>query len=357
MSAALMTRRKALTQFSLLTVSLGSLAIPRATAATKGPLIISAPGVFLPPQLQKAFTQATGIELKTLAWTTAPEMVTKTLAGEQQFDLLSLTEDWVRPLLPSGKIQPIDLGRIPNYQHVLDFFKRQTLSVYDGKRYALPHFWGVDSIVYNKDKVKDVDSWSRLYDGTYAQRTAIRDDAGQGILIGALAMGGFADPTRLDKPSIAKIQNWLINKKPNIRALWSSFAQGVSLLTSGEVWALQGWMSMVPAAQKAQVNVGYARPREGALAWNHSYVVNRNARDLDAVYTFLNWVLGEEATTIVGKAANYPSASTAGLKNFSKEEQRLLGYDEVDRLMGTLYYRFPENLPDYIEAWSAFKNA
>lgn len=351
-----MSRREALTTLAALTAGLSLPAARASSAATKS-IIVSAPGVFLPPQVQKAFTQATGIELKTLAWTTAPEMVTKTLAGEQQFDVLSLTEDWVRPLLGSGKIQPIDFGRVPNYQHVSDFFKRQTLSVHGGKRYALPHFWGFDSIVYNRDKVKEIDSWVRLYDGTYAGKTAIRDDAGQGILIGALAMGGFADPTRLDKAAVAKIRDWLIGKKRNIRALWSSFAQGVSFLTSGEVWVLQGWMSMVPAAQKAQINVGYARPREGALAWNHSYVINRNAKDLDAVYAFLNWILSEEATTIVGKASNYPSASTAGLKNFSKEEQKLLGYDEVDRLMGTLYYRFPENLPDYIEAWSAFKNA
>ncbi len=349
------TRRKVLT--GTLTAGLGAALLPSVRAADNDPLVISAPGVFLPADLQKAYTKASGRELKVVAWTTAPEMVTKTLAGDQPFDLLSLTEDWTRPLLPTGKIIPIDFSRIPNYASVLDFFKKQTLSVYEGKRYGLPHFWGFDSIVYNTDKIKNIESWSELYGSTYAGRTVIRDDAGQGILIGALAMGGFPDPNRLSKADVAKITSWLIERKRNIRALWSSFAQGVSLLTSGEAWAVQGWMSMVPAAQKAGIKVGYARPREGALAWNQAFVINKNTKNLDAVYGFLNWILSEEASTIVGKAANYPSASTLGMKNFSPEEQKLLGYDAVDRLMGTLYYKFPENLPDYIEAWSAFKNA
>jgi spermidine/putrescine-binding protein len=177
------------------------------------------------------------------------------------------------------------------------------------------------------------------------------------MLIGALAMGGFADPNKLTKEDIGNIKGWLIERKPNLRTMWSSFAQGVSLLTSGEVWATQGWMSMVPAAQKAGMPVGYARPREGSLAWNHSYVINSNSKNVEAAYVFLDWILSEEATTLVGKLANYPSASMTGAKNFSEEEKKLLGYDDVDRLMGTLYYRFPANLPDYIEAWSEFKNA
>jgi len=329
----------------------------RNRAAAAEPLVISAPGVFLPEELKKRFTEETGIELKTTAWTSAPEMVTKALAGDQQYDLLSLTEDWVQPLLGTDRLQPIDLDRVPNYAHVLDFFKKQTLSVHDGKRYALPHFWGFDSIVYNKKEIPGIESWAQLYDGTYKGRTAIRDDAGQGILIGALAMGGFPDPNKLSTEDVTRIKEWLIARKPNLRTMWSSFAQGVSLLTSGEAWAVQGWMSMVPSALKANMSVGYARPREGSLAWNHSYVINSNSRNLDAVYTFLDWILGEEATTMVGKLANYPSASTTGIKNFSKEEQELLGYDGVDRLMGTLYYRFPANLPTYIEAWSEFKNA
>lgn len=348
------TRRSTLAGIAALPLSAS---LSRGSHAANGPLVISAPGVFLPQDLQKKFTATSGIEIKTTAWTSAPEMVTKAIAGDQQYDLLSLTEDWVRPLLGTNKIAPLDLGRIPNYAHVLDFFKRQTLSTYEGKRYALPHFWGFDSIIYNTDKIKDINSWATLYDGTYKGRVAIRDDAGQGILIGALASGGYADPNKLSKADVAKIRDWLIARKPNLRTMWSSFAQGVSLLTSGEVWALQGWMSMVPAAQKANINVGYARPKEGSLAWNHAYVINRNSKNMDAAYTFLNWILSEEATTMVGKLANYPSASDTGIKNFTPAERKLLGYDAVDSLMGTLYYKFPENLPDYIEAWSAFKSA
>ena len=70
--------------------------------------------MFLPQELQKKFAATTGIEIKMTAWTSAPEMVTKAIAGDQQYDLLSLTEDWVRPLLGTNKIAPIDLARIPN---------------------------------------------------------------------------------------------------------------------------------------------------------------------------------------------------------------------------------------------------
>ncbi len=98
------TRRKVLT--GTLAAGLGATLLPSVRAADNDPLVVSAPGVFLPPDLRKAYEKATGRELKVVAWTTAPEMVTKTLAGDQPFDLLSLTEDWTRPLLPTLRLKP-----------------------------------------------------------------------------------------------------------------------------------------------------------------------------------------------------------------------------------------------------------
>lgn len=327
-----------------------------AQAANKT-ISITAPEVFLPKELRSAFTAQTGIEIRMLPFTTAPEIVSKTMAGDVQSDLLSFTEDWVRPLLASGKLQPIDFDRIKNYAHVADYFKKRELTVWEGKRYGMPHFWGYDSIAYNTEHVKKVESWAQLYDGSFRGRTAIKDDAGQGMMVGALAKGGIKDPNKLSTKDITEIRNYLIEHKKNIRTIWSRFAQGVTFLTSGEAWLLHGWMSMIPAAKKAGVNVAYARPREGVIAWNHTYVIPKNTQNIDAVYTFLNWILGEEPVTLVGRTMNYPSASMLGVKNFSKEEQQILGYDAVDELVGTLYYSYPQNLAEYIEAWSAFKNA
>src|SRR5881396_1923128 len=163
--------------------------------------------------------------------------------NEARKDLdLDIQQPFVRPLAQRKWIQPIDTSRLKNYGRMFEQFKSPEWAMLDGKLYALPYYWGYDSVVYNAKHMPDGgDTWGRLWDDRYKGRLSLRDDALSSIQPVALFLG--YNPNRLTKAQLEDCKKFLISKKQHFRQLWSTYAEAVNLLRSEEVWALWGWTS------------------------------------------------------------------------------------------------------------------
>lgn len=272
-------------------------------------------------------------------------------------DVLYIQQPFVKPLAKRKWIQPIDTSKLPNHTHVFEQFKQPEWAMLDGQMYGLPFFWGYDSVVYNAARMPDGgESWGRLWDDRYKGRLALRDDALSSIQPVALFLG--FNPNTLTSAQLADCKKFLISKKGHFRQLWSTFAEATNLLRSEEIWATWGILPMVTDLRKAGMDMRYGLPKERAVAWFGSYVVSKDTKVLPSAHAFLDWVLGEKFATSMAKDFGYRMATTAHLKNLAPEVIKEQQLDDIGGLVSKLFVQeLPENLNEWVQAWSEFKSA
>jgi spermidine/putrescine-binding protein len=274
-----------------------------------------------------------------------------------QQDVIHIQQPFVKPLAQRRWIQPVEPGRLKNHAKMFPQFKQPEWVMLDGKMYGLPYYWGYDSIVYNARHMPDGgETWGRLWDDRYKGRLSLRDDALSSIQPVALFLGH--NPNRLTKAQLEDCKKFLIGKKRHFRQLWSTYAEAVNLLRSEEVWALWGWLPMVTSLRKEGMDIRYGLPKEKAIAWFAAYVISKDTKVLPSVYAFLDWVLDEKFATSMARDFGYRMTTTAHVKNLTPAEIKDQQLDDIERLVGQLFIQeLPENLNDWVQAWSEFKSA
>jgi spermidine/putrescine-binding protein len=327
--------------------------------------VLMGPSAVLPALLEM-FHKQTGIKVQPAPYVSPTDVMTKLFVpgGGSRFDVVATLTDFTRPAMGEavGKelILPWTEAEVPNSRHVMPLFKDDLLTK-GGKSYTLPFYWGYDSVVYNRDHVKDDDavtqSWGILFDDRYKGKVALRDDAHQSLLVTALFLGN-KDPLAMERSDLKQCVDFLISKKRNFRTLWSKFAEAVGLMASGEVVAMYGWILLRTTLQNQGMNVTNNWPREGLLWWGQAAMIPKEARNPKAAFRFMDFLLsreyGEQLTKLNGGIL---SASTLAQQAFSEEERRKLGYDIMQRNLNLFRLGLPKRLDLWNEAWAEFKSA
>ena len=199
-------------------------------------------------------------------------------------------------------------------------------------------------------------SWSVLFSDKYKGRVAWRDDAHGMIMVAALNQG-HPDPVQMDEADLKEITKFLIDRKKNVRTMWTKFGEAVNLVSSGEVWAMYGWIAMRAALQRQGLNVTNNWPTDGLLTWHQSGFVPKDAPNGEAAERVINAMLSKEYGQKLTEVTNYPSTSGEVAALFGPEEQRKLGFDIVDRGVKLYGLDFPVNIDKWVESWNTIKTA
>ena len=137
------------------------------------------------------FVSETGISISQTYMSTNDEQFAKFRAGGADLVDVFVPGQWeMSRYIASGMVQPLDMAKIPNAEAMYPAFKSVPLYMQDGKRYGLPYYWGINSIVYRKDLMDAEPDWSVFFEGDkYAGKLAMRDYAVEAIIIAALYVG------------------------------------------------------------------------------------------------------------------------------------------------------------------------
>lgn len=311
------------------------------------------------------FKATTGGDANVTCWSSNTDTITKLASGAgRSFDVFNLSRQFIPVAIQRGLVAPLDMSKIPNATQLAPSFANADYSMAGGKRYSVPFMFGYDSVVYNRKKLGEVDSYGVLFDEKYRGQISIKDDPGLSIPQTALFLG-HPNPWRLSGSDLREVTNFLISKKPQFRKLWGGFAEAVSLLRSEEVVAVgDGWISMAWTLNEGGKGSDFAiaNPKEKALVWTHDWLMPKEALGrpaAESVYAFMNWSIGAEQAANMGRKVGYVSPSTAGLKLLTPEEAKVIGYDDYENVYrtGMPMNEFPANYQDWVEAWSRFKAA
>jgi spermidine/putrescine transport system substrate-binding protein len=287
-----------------------------------------------------------------------------TAPGGARYDLMNSSFAFSQPVVMGAKtgderVQAIDVSLIPNMKYINEPSK-QAIGTRDGKIYMIPHSWGFDSILYNRDAVPDDDpytqSWSLLFEDKYAGRIGWWDVAHQMLMAAGLYLGQ-KEPEKMDRADLNEVGKFLIAKKKNVRTFYSTFAQGSNLLGNGEIVACYGVVPMRADLQRRGLNIAGAWPKEGVLSLISTSYIPKDCRNVPAAHAVINAMLGERYAKELANGSGYLSSSTFAEEGLTDAVRKQYGYGIFDGSVKHYQLKFPTTMNTWIETWSKVKSS
>jgi putative spermidine/putrescine transport system substrate-binding protein len=232
-----------------------------------------------------------------------PERKTKLLAERNlprgSIDVAHFSAGDAFELNEQGILEPLDLAKIPNYEHV-----RASLR----SPYFVPWVFGGVTLAYNPKFIKTPPtSFADLWKPEYAGRVGVLDQSFYNwIYMAALIAGGSMKNV---DPGFAKLLELKNNLKPRIYPTHQQLATGFA---NEEVWISANYSARISQWAQDKVPVRSAYPKEGAVRMVFGAAIPRKARNKELAYQYVNALLDPKGLGDYAQASMYaPAISNA----------------------------------------------
>lgn len=220
-----------------------------------------------------------------------------------------------------GLVQPIDVGRIPNYKDLEGRLKNMPGFTDGGKVWAIPYDNGQTSVAYNADKVPagDLASLNVFTNPKYKGRVSLPDNMADWVELGLIATGtkDWNSIKDANDPKFKKAMDFLRQAHKNTKFYWGDTATLAQAMKNGEVLVAWSWNDAPTNLQGEGVNVKFAfGMKEGFTGYVCGYMIPKtaNQKNMDQIYDFLNAVTSKESALAMVTLNGYGHANAAGMK-------------------------------------------
>ncbi|MCL2895413.1 spermidine/putrescine ABC transporter substrate-binding protein PotF [Brenneria tiliae] len=329
---------------------------------------------YIAPDTLQNFQRETGTKVVYDVFDSNEVLEGKLMAGSTGFDLVVPSASFLERQLAAGVFQPLDKSRLPNYKN-LDPELLKLIAQHDpDNKYALPYLWATTGIGYNVDKVKaalgadaPLDSWDLVLKPENLEKLKSCGvsflDAPEEIFATVLNYQGKDANSSKAADYTGSATELLLKLRPSIRYFHSS--QYINDLANGDICVAIGWAGdVMQAANRAKeakngVNVHYSIPKEGALAFFDVFAVPADAKNLDAAYEFLNYLLKPDVIANVSNHVYYASANKEAVPLVNEEIRNDPGIyppADVRAKLFTLKVQSPQIDRTRTRAWTKVKS-
>jgi putrescine transport system substrate-binding protein len=281
---------------------------------------------YMDPAVLERFSKENRIQVVHDIFENSEETKELLLSGSSKYDVIFQGSSQLRPILEQKAIQELDRKKLPNYENLDTEALRYTARLDPDNKHSVPYMWGTVGIGVNEEAVKKilpdtkVNSLSMFLDPKIAERLsacglAFVDEASDVIPALIAYVGG--DIGKIGIADLEAIDQTLAKVAPYIKVV--SVARYIDDLAQGKYCAVVGYsgdmfMAREAAKTSGKGKISYYVPVEGSQLWFDFMVIPQNARNVDAAYKFLNFMLEPEvaaANTNYLQYANPNKASAA----------------------------------------------
>ena len=259
------------------------------------------------------------------------EAFTKLQSGFEA-DLAHPCTDALRKWVAADLIQPIDTGRLRNWDKLLPQIKDVDGVTINGKTYMVPFEWGNTGLIYRTDIIKANDvSLQLMADPAYKGKIAVPDAASSAYALAALATGA-SSYTNMSDEEFQKASDFLRAIHQNVRFYWSDAGQLDQAIASSEVVMGWGWnQSELNLIWNGTPAVMMRDTDKGIATWVCGYVHLKNAKQPDElVYDMLNALSDEASGKYIIENWGYAHANADAFKSADQKMIETYGFSDVN---------------------------
>ncbi len=274
---------------------------------------------YAPKSLVDKFEKETGITVKA-TYSNNEEMIAKLRATRGAgFDLAQPSQDRISSVQEKYQIyQPIDMNKVKADQIIPSMLKAVLLNTMANvKSHAVPFCWGTSGLIVNKKFAADATDYSDLLNQKYAGRVSYRLKRPTLIAL-AYAMGDdpFAKYSDVNayQALMEKVGQALIDGKGIVKNYWTNGDALLQSMRSEEVYLAMAWDNGGWKLHVENSDIDFLAPKSGALGWIDTFALPAKAKNVDAAYKWINFMLRPENAAEFTNMEKYGTASNGSIQ-------------------------------------------
>jgi putative spermidine/putrescine transport system substrate-binding protein len=224
------------------------------------------------------------------------------LMNQGGYDLVTASGDASLRLVAGGKVQAIDLARVPSYHTVDERLQNAPWHTVDGKHYGVPYQWGPNVLMYNTQAFNEApNSWAVVFseqplaDGKSNKGRVQAYDGPIYIADAALYLMhsrpelGIKDPYELNDAQYAAVIELLKQQKALTHRYWHDYNVQMSDFKNEGVVASGSWPFQVNLLKADNQPIASVIPQEGVTGWADTTMMHSEARHPNCAYAWMEW--------------------------------------------------------------------
>ena len=180
--------------------------IPTSTPIESGTLRVYNWSDYMYKKVLKAFEDQYDVKVEWTTFTNMEEGIQKLVAGQVEADVFFPTTDYVRRLVASDLLQPLNHDLIPNMANVWPVFSDPGPWYDLGWNYTVPYVIYTTGVAYRRDRIDDAEAAAKGYElyfdpafkGAVSYYDSYRDAIGEMLLRNGVTDPDASDPAAID---------------------------------------------------------------------------------------------------------------------------------------------------------------
>ncbi|WP_411169636.1 polyamine ABC transporter substrate-binding protein [Clostridium sp. MB05] len=321
-------------------------------AASNKKLVISTWGLnedVLKETVFEPFAKEHGVEIVLEVGNNSERLTKMKNNPNSNIDITYLAESFAEQGIEAGIFEKIDYSKIPNAENINEKAKATVERGY-GPAYTLNSI----GIVVDPSAGIEINSWEDLWKPELKNKIAIPDiTTTNGPAIVDIAATKAGVDIKSDKGEAAFKE--LEALKPNVVKTYSKSSDLANMFSSGEIVAAVASDFAYDTIAKAKPGVKNIVPESGTYLNFNTININKNSKNKELAYEFINYALSPEVQEKTAKALKEAPVNTE--VKLTEEDSKNLTYGAVVDNAKIIDFKFVNPLMEqWINTWNRIMN-
>ncbi len=325
------------------------------------------------PATVKAFGEQNKIAVTEAFYDSNEVLEAKLLTGKSGYDLVAPSLSNVGRQIKAGAYQKIDKSQIPNYGNIDPELLKLMAQVDEGNQYAVPYFWGINTLAINKDMVTKAlgtdklpeNEWDLVFKPEYTAKLkscgiSFFDSPTEQIPLVLKYLG--KNPNSEDAADVQAAFDLLKTVHQNVKRYTSSGY--IDNLAKGELCVSIGYGGDLNIAKRrakesgGNVNIEVLTPKSGVGIWVDSFMIPKDAKNVANAHKYINYTLEPKVAAQNGDFVTYAPASKGArelMKPEFSQDTSIFPSDEVKANSFVVLPKSPDAVKLQTKLWQALK--
>ena len=279
---------------------------------------------YVDPQTLSDFEKDTRLNIRYDYYDSNEALEAKLLTGKSGYDLVVPSVANVGRQIKAGAYRKIDKSLIPNYANIDASLLAMMAEVDPGNEYAVPYFWGINTLAINTQQVKKAlgtdklpeNEWDLVFNPAYTRKLkscgiSYFDSAIEQIPLALHYLG--RDPNSENSEDIKAAVDMMKTVRPDIKRFTSSGY--IDDMATGNLCVAIGYggdlnIAKTRARESANgVDIKVLVPTTGVGVWVDSLMIPRDAQNVANAHKYINHTLDPKVAAQNGSFVTYAPAS------------------------------------------------
>ena len=279
---------------------------------------------YVDPQTLSDFEKDAHLNIRYDYYDSNEALEAKLLTGKSGYDLVVPSVANVGRQIKAGAYRKIDKSLIPNYANIDASLLAMMAEVDPGNEYAVPYFWGINTLAINTQQVKKAlgtdklpeNEWDLVFNPAYTRKLkscgiSYFDSAIEQIPLALHYLG--RDPNSENPEDIKAAVDMMKIVRPDIKRFTSSGY--IDDMATGNLCVAIGYggdlnIAKTRARESANgVDIKVLVPTTGVGVWVDSLMIPRDAQNVANAHKYINYTLDPKVAAQNGSFVTYAPAS------------------------------------------------